>query len=230
MNGDAAPGWHGKLPTLGDFASRRLDAGFVEPWDAWLSAGLLALRQARPEQWLPAYLGSPSWRFLLLPGALPGAAGAQAWCGVLMPSVDRVGRYFPLTLAQPLGPDLPAASALWPWLARLDDLARDALYQDWTAEQLESELAGLPRLPAAGTGSTEAGPGADGVVELGALAAADPALHLAHEARRAWARQRPGGGWWHARPDDAPPRLLCSQGLPPTLVGRLLGGAATMPT
>lgn len=229
MNGSAAPGWHGKLPTLGDFASRRLDAGYIEPWDAWLSAGLLALRQAQPGHWLEAYLGSPSWRFLLLPGALPGAAGTQAWCGVLMPSVDRVGRYFPLTLAQPLGADLPPASALWPWLARLDDLSRDALYEDWTAEQLESALAGLPRLAAAGAGVSDAAPGTAGVVELGADAAADPAGHLEHEARQAWSRQHPGAGWWHARPDDAPPRLWRSQGLPPTLVSRLLGGAATMP-
>jgi len=91
------PGWHGKLPSLGDFASRRLDASFIEPWDGWLAAGLLALREARPEGWLEDYLGSPSWRFLLMPGVLPGDAGKQAWAGVLMPSVDRVGRYFPLT-------------------------------------------------------------------------------------------------------------------------------------
>ena len=27
---DVAPGWYGKLPTLGDFASRRLDPEFIE--------------------------------------------------------------------------------------------------------------------------------------------------------------------------------------------------------
>ena len=63
-----------------------------------------------------------------------------------MPSVDRVGRYFPLTLVQALG-DGPASTqqmqALWHWLARLDDLARDALHEDWTAERLEQELAGM---------------------------------------------------------------------------------------
>ena len=29
----AAAGWYGKLPTLGDFASRRLDNDFVDIWD-----------------------------------------------------------------------------------------------------------------------------------------------------------------------------------------------------
>jgi type VI secretion system protein ImpM len=44
------------------------------------------------------YLTFPVWRFLLPVGVL----GSTAWTGVLMPSVDRVGRYFPLTLATPL--------------------------------------------------------------------------------------------------------------------------------
>jgi type VI secretion system protein ImpM len=98
----APPGWHGKLPSLGDFASRRLDAAFIDAWDSWLAAGLLGLRERNPAGWLDAYLASPSWRFLLMPGVLPGAAGAQGWAGVLMPSVDRVGRYFPFTIVQPL--------------------------------------------------------------------------------------------------------------------------------
>jgi type VI secretion system protein ImpM len=63
-----APGWHGKLPTLGDFASRRLEPAFVEAWDGWLAAGMLALREAEPGSWLDAYLESPSWRFVLMPG------------------------------------------------------------------------------------------------------------------------------------------------------------------
>ena len=53
--------------------------------------------------WLDGYLASPSWRFLLMPGVMDG----QPWAGVLMPSVDRVGRYYPLTIARPL-PALPA--------------------------------------------------------------------------------------------------------------------------
>lgn len=232
--GAAHPGWHGKLPSLGDFASRRLDAGFIEPWDAWLAAGLLALRETQPATWLDAYLGSPSWRFLLMPGVLPGAAGTQAWCGVLMPSVDRVGRYFPLTLVLPLGAG-PASTqegaALWPWLERLDELARDALHGDWTAERLEDELARMA-LPARAAAAVVEGVDlaqAGALVELPAAAARDPALVIGTEAQRAYGPRAHGRAWWHARPDERPARLLVSRGLPAAaLLGRLFGPAATI--
>jgi type VI secretion system protein ImpM len=230
----ATPGWHGKLPTLGDFASRRLEAPFVEAWDGWLAAGLLALREAHPETWLDAYLGSPSWRFLLMPDVLPGVAGEQGWAGVLMPSVDRVGRYFPLTLVQPLG-DGPSSTqqmqALWHWLARLDDLARDALHEDWTAERLEQELAGMQdlRLEAIELTATPCPAVAGELVELADAPAIDAATLIGVEAQRAWAGLARGRAWWFARPDELQPRLLVSRGLPAApAVGRLFGPAATI--
>jgi len=212
VSAPAPPGWHGKLPSLGDFASRRLPQSFIEPWDGWLAAGLLALREAAPQQWLDAYLGSPSWRFLL------------------MPSVDRVGRYFPLTIALPLG-EGPASTAqmtaLWHWLARLDELARDALFDDWSPDRLEAELsrmvrpefdavAGVPQVPALQPGDMAALP--DGL---------DAAVAIGHEAQALWAARARGRGWWYACPDEGAPRLFTSQGLPqPLLLGRLFGGAA----
>src|SRR5664279_3439708 len=86
------PGWYGKLPTLGDFASRRLEADFIEPWDLWLGEGLQGQRESMGDAWLDAYLQSPPWRFLLMPGVLPGFDAGLIVAGVLMPSVDRVGR------------------------------------------------------------------------------------------------------------------------------------------
>jgi len=216
-----APGWHGKLPSLGDFASRRLDAGFVEVWDAWLAEGLLALREANAD-WLDAYLGSPSWRFLLAPGALAGAAGAQGWAGVLMPSVDRVGRYFPLTLVLPLG-DGPAHTEqmrqLWFWLARLDELARDALHDDWTVDRLEDELArmALPDLAAAGAPDAApdvaADPAPATLIEL--PPGLDAATVIGTQAQQVWAARSLARAWWQAAPDEGPKRLLLSHGLPP---------------
>lgn len=138
-----AVGWHGKLPVAGDFLTRRLPAGFVDAWDGWLSAGLAALRQRDAQHWLEPYLASPAWRFAVTPGFLPGALGDMAWAGVMIPSVDRVGRYYPLTLAIRLsGPvQEPLAQAgLWSWLHRLEDLAVDAMQDDWAVEQLEAEL------------------------------------------------------------------------------------------
>lgn len=236
MNAAAGPpGWHGKLPSLGDFASRRLDPGFVEAWDGWLAAGLLALRQAAPQDWLEAYLGSPSWRFLLMPGVMHGSAGQGAWAGVLMPSVDRVGRYFPLTLVQPLGKG-PASTqqmaALWHWLGRLDELARDALHEDWTADRLDEELARMAQPDIAALQPADVlAPTAEGaLIECPAQAAGlDAALQIGNEAQASWAAHAQGRAWWYARPDDDPPRLLLSRGLPaPATLARLFGPAATI--
>ncbi|NIE75291.1 type VI secretion system-associated protein TagF [Pantoea sp. Ap-967] len=99
-------GFYGKLACRGDFVSRGLPQGFIKPWDQWLAAGLQASQQALGERWLQAYLVSPLWRFALA----PGVCGVDAVVGVLMPSIDKVGRYFPLTVAQVLAPQQPLAA------------------------------------------------------------------------------------------------------------------------
>jgi len=81
-------GWFGKIPSVGDFVTRRLPPGFVKPWDQWLQTGMSESRRRMGERWVDVYLTFPVWRFLLPVGVL----GSTAWTGVLMPSVDRVGR------------------------------------------------------------------------------------------------------------------------------------------
>src|ERR1043165_7880768 len=51
-------GWYGKMPCLGDFASRRLTPDFITPWDAWLQRSIATSRQQLGEQWLEIYLTS----------------------------------------------------------------------------------------------------------------------------------------------------------------------------
>ncbi|MET0983647.1 MAG: type VI secretion system-associated protein TagF [Telluria sp.] len=94
------PGWYGKIPALGDFASRRLPPDFIAAWDDWLQRLVVAGRAQLGEGWQAACLRSPGWRFVLL----PGACGATCWAGLLMPSRDKVGRCFPLTIALGLDP------------------------------------------------------------------------------------------------------------------------------
>jgi type VI secretion system protein ImpM len=98
---------------------------------------------------------------------LPAPLAGQAWAGVVMPSVDRVGRYYPLTVACAL-PQIPQAShaqaALWSWLHQVEDLAVDALQDDWGIDRLEDELArmGLPTPSLSnGLGLTGASPADD---------------------------------------------------------------------
>ena len=144
-----AVGWHGKLPSLGDFTTRGLDDDFVEVWDAWMSSGLSRLRAEKPDEWRDAYLCSPTWRFIVTPRFLPAPLSSDMWTGVVMPSVDRVGRYYPLTLAgrlEAIPSSRDGQGALWSWLQRLQDAAIDALQDDWGVAALDTELMrlGLP--------------------------------------------------------------------------------------
>jgi len=132
----APPGWYGKLPNLGDFASRRLPPDFIDGWDEWLQRGLAAAR-GEPA-WQQRYLVAPILRFWLGPGVL--AEGA--WAGLMMPSVDRVGRHFPLTLAQPAG-SLADTLAAQAWFDRLDAAARKVLDVSFTVDDFERELAAV---------------------------------------------------------------------------------------
>jgi type VI secretion system protein ImpM len=94
-------GYYGKLPSHGDFLRRRVSDRFVSAWDGWLQACLAASRAALGERWLDVYLTSPAWRFAC--GA--GACGPRPVIGVMVPSVDRVGRYFPLAIIAELPED-----------------------------------------------------------------------------------------------------------------------------
>jgi type VI secretion system protein ImpM len=95
----ATCGFYGKLPSQGDFVSRRLPWEFTSAWDDWLQQGMQASRAALGERWLELYLSAPIWRFHLA----PGVCGPMGWRGLFFASVDRVGRYFPFTLAFPTG-------------------------------------------------------------------------------------------------------------------------------
>ena len=99
-------GFYGKIPSEGDFVSRRLPWAFTSAWDEWLQQGMLASRDALGARWLELYLSAPVWRFQLA----PGVCGPLGWRGVFFASVDRVGRYFPLTAAFPELPSAPPPS------------------------------------------------------------------------------------------------------------------------
>jgi type VI secretion system protein ImpM len=100
-------GFYGKLPSHGDFLRRRVSDAFVDAWDAWLRECLAASRSALGARWLDVYLTSPAWRFV----CAPGACGPAPLVGLLAPSVDQVGRYFPLTLVSELPEDVSLVSA-----------------------------------------------------------------------------------------------------------------------
>ncbi|NPC56502.1 type VI secretion system-associated protein TagF [Caenimonas soli] len=124
--------WWGKLPARGDFVGRGLPPRWRRDWDAWLQGGLALAATRLDGAALRERLGSfAPWRYLALPG--PG----EAWCGIIAPSHDRVGRAFPLTLAERLAaPASPHDIA-----ARLASL-RGAAAEG--PEALEAAIAALP--------------------------------------------------------------------------------------
>jgi type VI secretion system protein ImpM len=130
--------WYGKLPTRGDFVGRGLPARWRGDWDGWLQRGLALAATTLDAAALRERLASfAPWRYLALPA--PG----EIWCGIVVPSHDRVGRAFPLTLAERLTePAAPAESA-----ARLASLLGAAAEGP---EALEAAIADLP--PRAGRG------------------------------------------------------------------------------
>jgi type VI secretion system protein ImpM len=100
-------GFYGKLPSHGDFLRRRVSDAFVDAWDVWLRECLSASRTALGPRWLDVYLTSPAWRFV----CAAGACGPAPVIGVAAPSVDQVGRYFPLTLVAELPPEVSLVTA-----------------------------------------------------------------------------------------------------------------------
>ena len=142
------PGAYGKAPCAGDFLRIGMPKGVVSAWDPWVQAWLAGAAAALGPGYDAAYMSAPIWRFTLR----AGLAGAAPVAGIVMPSVDRVGRRFPLTLAWTGG----AAAASGPLAhhgaarARMlaaEDLALDMLEDGATRETLETGLAALADRP-----------------------------------------------------------------------------------
>lgn len=83
--------WFGKLPSAGDFISRRMPYAVQQFWDRWCAASMESLKERNPVSGWGLWGNMPKWAFLL--PAQPGVPFGQL--GVIAPSCDRVGRNFP---------------------------------------------------------------------------------------------------------------------------------------
>jgi type VI secretion system protein ImpM len=163
---DHAPGFFGKLPSHGDFVGRRLPLDMRQCFDNWIQAGLLHSRQVMGAGWLPTWLNSPLWRFVVA----AGVCGEQAWCGVMMPSHDRVGRCFPLVLAagSEVAPCLhDCLTVRDAWFSRLEEVALSALDDISSLEALDQALLAIPRVSSCSVCCTENSPLQDPMASLG---------------------------------------------------------------
>jgi type VI secretion system protein ImpM len=205
----AVPGWYGKLPSLGDFASRRLPVEFVKAWDACLQEIIPASRDAFAERWFDAYLTMPIWRFVFLPGLVT----QSGWAGVLMPSVDSVGRHCPLTIALELPSLAEAAFATFEganWFAGLEEAALAVLDPARGVDDLDGALA-TSVFPAPPTAEH-----AGALRPLQALPSVEAFGPLAEgEALRAWSDSTGWRAlWWTRGRVDGESLMLGSAGLP----------------
>ena len=213
------PGFFGKLRTHGDFVGRRLAPPLRLALDAWLQGALLRSRQDLGAAWLPAWLNGPLWRFVLA----PGVGGEQACAGVMMPSLDRVNRCFPLVLALALDGAPSLAECLGAqdaWFARLEDLALSTLEPGFSIDAFDAALAALDGAPRARAREATAGAGAlPAGARFAALDGREPPA-LAH------APLAGQSAWWTAGAPTVAPCLAVCGGLPaPAAFAALLDGA-----
>lgn len=138
------PGWYGKIPATGDFVARRLPALFCEAWDRWLQQAMGGSRDRLGASWHDSYLSMPVWRFLLSPAMVT----PNAWAGLMLPSMDAVGRQFPLTVAAALPPaslNLPATlHAAAAWYDELEEIALSAIAPRADIAAIDAAFAGRP--------------------------------------------------------------------------------------
>jgi type VI secretion system protein ImpM len=210
-------GLFGKLPAKRDFVAANAPRRFLEVWEAWLQAGVATSKQILGTKWAEAYNRAPIWRYWL--GAdLCG----EATLGVFMPSVDGVGRSFPLSLFAGEGdaslppPELESNDA---WCDAAEAILLDALDPATTLEAIADRVAAMPA-PALQTksgdvaGFQELPDGGivirdiDQQISLGFLAA----RRFGH--RRVFASQ---SFWWTIGGEDFRPVALAYVGLPPAV-------------
>lgn len=135
-------GYYGKVPTHGDFVSGNLPRSFIDPWDTWLQQAMATSRQQIGENWLNNYLTAPPYHYILS----PNICGEHIWLGVMIPSVDRVGRYYPLTLCRTVN---PAANPLLlfeqhqQWFTDAQSLLLSCLDEAFELTEFEQKLKSL---------------------------------------------------------------------------------------
>jgi len=135
-------GYYGKVSTHGDFVSRGLPASFIDPWDAWLQEAVINSQQQLGDNWLNCYLTGPIYRFVLA----PGICGGNSWLGVMMPSVDSIGRYYPMIIATMNHLNINPFIALQhesEWFMRAEELALSSLADNFSLQQFNNELDAL---------------------------------------------------------------------------------------
>lgn len=135
-------GYYGKIPSKGDFVTQSLPRSFVDPWDMWLRDALANSKMKLGDDWMECYLTTPLYQYVLS----PGVCGNQIWLGVMMASVDSVGRYFPMTICKSFSDTsnpLILLESNSEWLEAAQTLLLSCLEDDFLLPDFEEQLSQL---------------------------------------------------------------------------------------
>jgi type VI secretion system protein ImpM len=219
-------GLFGKLPAKRDFIAANIPRGFLEVWEGWLQAGVATSKQMLGASWGEAYNRAPIWRFWLGAGIF-----GEATIGVFMPSVDGVGRAFPLSVFVGEGDQSLEPPELEPndaWCDAAEAALLGALEPGATFEAVAAEVAALPP-PVLQAKSVEA-PGFSTLSDGGVVGrGAERRFALAFLASRRFGHRAAFASqsfWWTVGGEGFAPIALSQIGLPPpTRFADLLTGA-----
>ncbi|MDH5257928.1 MAG: type VI secretion system-associated protein TagF [Gammaproteobacteria bacterium] len=201
-------GYFGKLPMRGDFIQRNMPVEFVHTWDNWLQSVIATSHHNLAHSWLEHYLVSPVWRYLV-------PQQSQSYqMGVMLPSVDKVGRYFPFTISTNVFPKADAPRLISKnrdWFNTAENIALQALNESIDYEQLnaivdELEVQNYPaelnpgrrisfRIPVDNMTSLE-----NALEESRQHLPAKPEFNISY--------------WWNEGNQDVPGNLICCEGMP----------------
>lgn len=233
MAGPGSVGFFGKLPGMGDFVQRRLPPAFVAAWDSGFEAAVDGARAGFGGDWDAVWHAAPIWRF-----ALPrGVCDESAWVGVTGPSVDRVGRRFPMVLAQAVESTDAVASVVRGaagWFAALEQVCASACSGNAVStDEFDAAVAALVDPFAWMDDAAHAPPGSglDGRLNPWVQAGDDRQLDAL------WSACRAEGGclWWTHGHAGFAPSLCATRGLPrgdvyaAFLAGRQVAMSASAP-
>jgi type VI secretion system protein ImpM len=208
-------GLYGKLPAKRDFVAASVPRAFLAAFEPWLQGGLSASRASLGTAWQEAYLRAPIWRFWL--GA---ELCGEPILGALMPSVDGIGRYFPLALiarpgdAEALPP--PELDPFEGWFSAAEALLLGVLTREDGFDAVAAEVAALPdplrsALPPSAAGAVRL---RDGTLTT-LVADDDPSAALARLRPLDHARLHAGMSyWWTAGGEDFSPRVAACRRFP----------------
>ncbi len=215
MNGEPRLGLFGKVPWEGDFIQRGLPSQFIQPWDEWLSRAMAVSREALGAHWPGKYLVSPPWFYLLEAGLV----GPQPWTGVLVSSIDKVKRCYPLTIAASLdaGEDIPSLlPALKGFYRELEAVALAVLEGQHSLEDVLQEAGRMATQSLAAARRQRPHIlvwGNDGDSNPGAVVSISEAPEL--DFHRDREGSTPRSLWWRESWDRQPATTMSCQGLPP---------------